>query len=116
MIQEIELRLAPEISQVPEKLLEFISNKLNIPSKKINHIEPIQRSIDARSKHVVYQEKFRVYIEEEFKPKLAGSYLPNFPNASNSRQVAIIGAGSIVIRNVKENTTVFGNPAKKIEF
>lgn len=29
---------------------------------------------------------------------------------------ATIGAGSIVIRNVKENTTVFGNPAKKIEF
>ena len=29
---------------------------------------------------------------------------------------AIIGAGSIVIKNVKENTTVFGNPAKKIEF
>jgi len=27
-----------------------------------------------------------------------------------------IGAGSIVIRNVKENTTVFGNPAKKIEY
>lgn len=29
---------------------------------------------------------------------------------------AKIGAGSVVIRNVKENTTVFGNPAKKIEF
>lgn len=29
---------------------------------------------------------------------------------------ATVGAGSIVIRNVKENTTVFGNPAKKIEF
>lgn len=27
---------------------------------------------------------------------------------------AIIGAGSIVIRNVKDNTTVFGNPAKRI--
>lgn len=27
-----------------------------------------------------------------------------------------IGAGSIVIKNVKENSTVFGNPAKKIEF
>lgn len=27
---------------------------------------------------------------------------------------AIIGAGSLVIRKVKENTTVFGNPAKKI--
>jgi sugar O-acyltransferase (sialic acid O-acetyltransferase NeuD family) len=27
---------------------------------------------------------------------------------------SIIGAGSLVIRKVKENTTVFGNPAKKI--
>ncbi len=27
---------------------------------------------------------------------------------------AVIGAGSLVIRKVKENTTVFGNPAKKI--
>ena len=28
----------------------------------------------------------------------------------------IIGAGSVVIRNVKEGSSVFGNPAKKIEF
>lgn len=31
-------------------------------------------------------------------------------------QGATVGAGSVVLRNVKENTTVFGNPAKKIEF
>lgn len=31
-------------------------------------------------------------------------------------QGAIVGAGSVVLRNVKNNTTVFGNPAKKIEF
>lgn len=29
---------------------------------------------------------------------------------------AIIGTGSVVLSNVKEGTTVFGNPAKKIEF
>ncbi|TDG37710.1 sialic acid O-acetyltransferase [Pedobacter changchengzhani] len=29
---------------------------------------------------------------------------------------ATVGAGSVVIRNVKENTTVFGVPAKKIVF
>lgn len=29
---------------------------------------------------------------------------------------AKVGAGSVVLRNVKEQTTVFGNPAKKIEF
>ena len=29
---------------------------------------------------------------------------------------AIIGTGSVVLSNVKANTTVFGNPAKKVEF
>ena len=29
---------------------------------------------------------------------------------------AIIGTGSVVLSNVKANTTVFGNPAKKIDF
>lgn len=29
---------------------------------------------------------------------------------------AIIGVGSVVISNVKSNTTVFGNPAKKVDF
>ena len=29
---------------------------------------------------------------------------------------AVVGAGSVVLRNVKENITVFGVPAKKVEF
>lgn len=31
-------------------------------------------------------------------------------------QGATVGAGSVVLRNVKEGVSVFGNPAKKIEF
>ena len=38
--------------------------------------------------------------------------LPHIKVGDNS----IVGAGSVVIKNVKENITVFGNPAKKIEF
>jgi serine acetyltransferase len=29
---------------------------------------------------------------------------------------AIVGIGSVVLRNVKSGITVFGNPAKKVEF
>lgn len=38
--------------------------------------------------------------------------LPHIKVGDNS----IVGAGSVVLRNVKSNTTVFGVPAKKIDF
>lgn len=38
--------------------------------------------------------------------------LPHIKIGSN----AIVGAGSVVLRNVKENITVFGVPAKKVEY
>lgn len=42
-----------------------------------------------------------------------GSHASIIPNVQIGTG-AVIGAGSLVIRKVKENTTVFGNPAKKI--
>jgi acetyltransferase-like isoleucine patch superfamily enzyme len=51
-------------------------------------------------------------LEEEVCLNTRATILPNVKVGNN----AIIGAGSIVLKNVKENTTVFGNPAKKIEF
>lgn len=38
--------------------------------------------------------------------------LPKIKIGNNS----IVGAGSVVIRNIKDNTTVFGVPAKKVEY
>jgi uncharacterized protein len=93
MIHEIELRLAPEISQVPENLLESVSKKLKISKSRISYIEATQRSIDARSKHVVYQEKFKVYVDEVFSPILPESFLPNYTNVTSAKEVAIIGSG-----------------------
>lgn len=42
-----------------------------------------------------------------------GSHASIIPNVQVGSG-AVIGAGSLVIRKVKENTTMFGNPAKKI--
>ncbi len=51
-------------------------------------------------------------LEEQVCLNTRATILPKIKVGKN----AIIGAGSIVLRNVKPNTTVFGNPAKKIEF
>jgi sugar O-acyltransferase (sialic acid O-acetyltransferase NeuD family) len=51
-------------------------------------------------------------VEKEVTLNTRSTILPNII----VRKGATVGAASLVIRNVKENTTVFGVPAKKIEF
>lgn len=53
-----------------------------------------------------------VVLEEEVTLNTRATVLPNVI----VRKGATVGAASLVIKNVKENTTVFGIPAKKIEF
>lgn len=53
-----------------------------------------------------------VILEEEVTLNTRATVLPNVI----VRKGATVGAASLVIKNVKENTTVFGIPAKKIEF
>ncbi|WP_406843108.1 sialic acid O-acetyltransferase [Flavobacterium soyae] len=51
-------------------------------------------------------------LEEEVCLNTRSTVLPNII----VRKGATVGAASLVIKNVKENTTVFGVPAKKMEF
>lgn len=51
-------------------------------------------------------------LEEEVCLNTRSTVLPNVI----VRKGATVGAASLVIKNVKENTTVFGVPAKKMEF
>lgn len=51
-------------------------------------------------------------LEEEVCLNTRSTVLPNVI----VRRGATVGAASLVIKNVKENTTVFGVPAKKMEF
>ncbi|KFF16716.1 acetyltransferase [Flavobacterium hydatis] len=53
-----------------------------------------------------------VVLEEEVCLNTRATILPNVI----VRKGATVGAASLVIRNVKEGTTVFGVPAKKLEF
>ena len=53
-----------------------------------------------------------VVLEEESTLNTRAMVLPHVI----VRKGATVGAASLVIRNVKENTTVFGVPAKKLEF
>ena len=93
MIQEIPLRLKPEIAADKEKLRERVARELSLKSEDINDIRVIRRSIDARKKDIIVNLTVRVaYGDSE-------SALPVFePVAFNSVKdseatVLIVGAG-----------------------
>ncbi|PJZ41727.1 FAD-binding protein [Leptospira kmetyi] len=91
MIQELQLRVVPEVAGQDEALKNYVSKKIKIDSNEIRHIEVLGRSIDARQRTVYYNLKVLVFIREDFveKPIL----LPDFPNVSNAEEVIVIGAG-----------------------
>ncbi|TGK20410.1 NAD(P)/FAD-dependent oxidoreductase [Leptospira stimsonii] len=91
MIQELQLRVAPEVAGREEELRAFVSKTLKIDSREIRHIEIVNRSIDARQKTIYVNLKVLVFIHEDFveKPIL----LPDYPNVANAEEVIVIGAG-----------------------
>ncbi|MCG6195401.1 NAD(P)/FAD-dependent oxidoreductase [Leptospira sp. FAT2] len=91
MIQELQLRVLPEVAGENEALTAFVSKTLKINAQEIRHIEVVQRSIDARQRTVYFNLKLLVFIREDFVESPIP--LPEFPNVSNAQEVIVIGAG-----------------------
>ncbi|MBE9602789.1 hypothetical protein [Pedobacter sp. MC2016-24] len=55
MQKDIEITLAPEIVESEPAIRKKLSNALNIDAKRINSYQILKRSIDARSRNVIYK-------------------------------------------------------------
>lgn len=91
MQKEVLLLVSPETAKNPEWLKKEVARKLEIDGATITHIQPIRRSIDARSKRVKFRLQLAVYLNEQ--PTLPTYSLPDPPDLSNRPEVIIIGAG-----------------------
>ncbi|TGL75928.1 NAD(P)/FAD-dependent oxidoreductase [Leptospira yasudae] len=91
MIQELQLRVLPEVAGEDEALTAFVSKTLKINAQEIRHIEVVQRSIDARQRTVYFNLKVLVFIREDFVESPIP--LPEFSNVSKAQEVIVIGAG-----------------------
>jgi len=91
MIKEIHISLLPKQIFMEEELLKAVSLLLKIEEKRINHIEVLKRSIDARRIPVKYQIKALAYVDEEFKEVVNTI---SYKNVEKSKDfVVIIGSG-----------------------
>lgn len=89
MIKQIELAITPDEINLPEILSIKSSHDLKIDKQKISAVIPLKKSIDARSRNIVFRILADVYIDENPGEKKPISYNP----VSDSRKVIIVGFG-----------------------
>ena len=90
MIKRVEIKISPKLVLSKGEIKNKISNTFNIKKSRINHIEIIKKSIDARSKNIKYNLIIDIYIDEKFIKK---TKIIRYKNVHNSKKVFIIGAG-----------------------
>ena len=99
MIKEIEITLPPEQHGNEMAQRAAIATKLQLKPYRIAGFQLLKRSIDARSRQVVYRMQMRVFIDEMTSPTAANTHADNTHTASSpslaapKKEVLIIGAG-----------------------
>lgn len=91
MIQETNIRIRPEIIDDKERIKKVIAKQLGIAFEKITEFKILKRSIDARSKHAVYQLRIQVGIQEKIPVTELTALIKH--DISNAKPVIVIGAG-----------------------
>lgn len=91
MIQEIQLRVLPEIAANEQRVKEFVSREKGINQKDINAVKILKRSIDARQRTIFVNLKVRVYINEI--PQDDEYTRTTYRNVEGAKPVIVVGAG-----------------------
>jgi uncharacterized FAD-dependent dehydrogenase len=90
MTQEIEIVLLPEENDNELLLKQKAAQALKIALNRIQSVQIRKRSIDARSRQVVFRVKVMVAIDEPLTPEI---FTVNYPSVTDKKPVLIVGAG-----------------------
>lgn len=92
-MKEIEIRVKPEEAHDEYAIKKSASFKLGIPEDAIKSVQTIRRSIDARSRDIVFQLRVNVVFNNEISESPAPAILSTFKNVESATPVIIVGAG-----------------------
>ena len=89
MIKHIQIQVLPKEGKDLNSIKKISAKYLKINQSKINHIEILKKSIDARKKIVKINLSLEIFIDEKFVKK--NENLPIFRNVENKETVLIVG-------------------------
>lgn len=90
MQKEIEITIAPEDSAQEQQIIKKLSIALNLDIPRIQGYKILKRSIDARSRNVIFRMQVRVFVDE---PVQTENFQLNYQNVNDKKRVIIVGAG-----------------------
>lgn len=90
MQKDIEIKLLPGQIDQEEILMNNLATALNVSLARIKGYKILKRSIDARSRQVIYRLQVKVYLDEPFLAEISQTH---YQNVSNGKPVLIVGAG-----------------------
>lgn len=90
MVKEFEIVCSPEEHEDEAAIQRITAAGLKLPVKRLQAVRILKRSIDARSRKVVYRMQVRAYVDE---PRPADDYTVNYASVKEAKPVIIVGAG-----------------------
>ena len=91
MINEYQIRVAPEVAAQEDRLKAYLADEQGFDARTIYGVRILKRSIDARQRQIYVNLKVRVYINEE--PQDDAYQRTDYPNVEGKPQVIVVGAG-----------------------
>ena len=91
MIQEIQLRVLPQVAADSSQLKRFVSEEHGIAMGALKGIRILRRSIDARQRTIFVNLKVRLYVNEE--PADDEYVHTEYRDVSDQPQAIVVGAG-----------------------
>ncbi len=93
MIQDLQLRVEPQVAASTLRLIEHVSTDLNIDANRIGGVVVTRRSIDARQRRVMVNLGVRVFIDEPVGEVPVPFDVDYQPVADDAPQAVVVGAG-----------------------
>lgn len=91
MPKNLQIQLSPELASNETAIQKAVARKLNISPNRLQHVQIVKRSIDARKKAIKINLAVNAYIDEVFEARQI--QLPDYKNVSNESPIIIVGAG-----------------------
>ena len=91
MINELNLRVVPQVAATDSLLKQRVADELGIAVRRIESVRMTRSSIDARQRQVMVNLSLQIYIDE---PAPALPYQEiTYPDVEGKPQVVVVGAG-----------------------